>query len=77
MHSKKMGGADPGFSFLRMRIRDSRIDVLRYGLRLLFIPSKAEWRAVRFPSSLMWMYFVIRFFRVVGAGFSELLGLKK
>jgi hypothetical protein len=74
---RKDGGADSRFSFLRMRIRDSRVDVLRYGLRLLFIPSKAEWRAVRFPASLMWMYFVIRPFRVIGAGFSELLGVKK
>lgn len=72
---RKDEGSDPRFSFLRMSIRDSHVDVVRYCLRLLFIPSQAEWRAVRFPSSLVWMYFVIRPFRVIGAGFLKILKL--
>ncbi len=62
---------DPRFSLLRMNIRDSRIDLVLYILRLVFIPSKAEWQAVLFPSVIRWMYYIIRPFRVAGAVLSR------
>lgn len=58
---------DPRYSSLRMSIRDSNIDILRYALRLFFVPSKSEWQAVNFPPLLVGMYFLIRPFRVLGA----------
>lgn len=55
------------FSLLRLNVRDSMVDKVRYVGRLLFVPSKAEWRAVALPDVFACLYYLIRPFRVVAA----------
>lgn len=55
------------FSVLRWRIRDSILDALRYLFRVLFWPTKAEWRVYPVPDHLVFCYWIVRPFRVLGA----------
>jgi hypothetical protein len=61
-------GQDPRFSLFRLQVRDSRLDAARYLLRMVFCPSKSEWKAIRLPSSLTFGYWVVRPFRILWSG---------
>ena len=56
------------FSLFRLQVRDSRRDAARYFLRMIFCPSKSEWKAFRLPSWLVFGYWIARPFRVLWAG---------
>lgn len=58
-----------GFHFL---VRDSFADALRYGARMLFVPTLKEWVIFPLPSSLSFLYFPLRPIRLLGELFSSL-----
>ncbi len=49
---------------LMMRLRERRMDRLRFLARLTFTPGPGEWEAVRFPKSLFPLYRVVRLARL-------------
>ncbi len=57
--------SDPRLSFFRFAIRDSRLDSIRYALRFLFIPTKAEWKLMKNRCIPVWGYYLIRPFRII------------
>lgn len=65
-----VGAQDPRFSLFRLQVRDSRLDAARYLLRMVFSPSKSEWKAMRLPPSFTFVYWVGRPFRIMCSGFA-------
>jgi hypothetical protein len=63
-----VAGQDPRFSLFRLQVRDSRLDAARYLLRMVFCPTKAEWKAIRLPSAFTFVYWVARPFRILWLG---------
>lgn len=51
---------------LMMRLRERRIDKLRFMARLAFTPGPGEWAAVRLPKVLFPLYRVVRLARLAG-----------
>jgi hypothetical protein len=51
---------------LMMRLRERRIDRLRFLARLTFTPGPGEWEAVRLPRGLFPLYRVVRLGRLAG-----------
>lgn len=65
---------DPRFRLFRLRIKDSNLDAFAYVLRLIFAPSKSEWRALPLANSrLVFIYWIIRPFRVLIAGLNGII----
>ena len=67
-------GQDERFSLFRLQVRDSRVDAVRYLLRMVFCPSKSEWKAFRLPSWLVFGYWIARPFRVLWSGIAGTFG---
>ncbi len=59
------GGLDERFSLFRLQVGDSHVDAARCLLRMVFCPSKSEWKAFRLPSGLVFGYWLARPFRVL------------
>lgn len=51
---------DLRFSDFHLRVRDSNIDSMRYGLRLLFRPTIKEWQSWPLPGLLAFLYYGFR-----------------
>lgn len=51
---------------LMMRLRERRMDRLRFLARLTFTPGPGEWEAVRLPKALFPLYRLVRLARLVG-----------
>jgi hypothetical protein len=51
---------------LMMRLRERRVDRLRFLARLAFTPGPGEWDAVRLPGALLPLYRVVRVARLAG-----------
>jgi hypothetical protein len=65
-----LSGSEPdveSFSYFRrmMRMRERRLDRLRFAQRLMFTPGPSEWNAIRLPAPLFPLYRVIRLSRLV------------
>ena len=56
---------------LMMRLRERRIDRMRFLARLTFTPGPGEWEAVRLPKSLFPLYRVVRLARLAAARFAR------
>jgi hypothetical protein len=59
---------EPQISYFRlmMRLRERRIDRVRFLMRLAFTPGLGEWDAVRLPKMLFPLYRVVRMARLAG-----------
>jgi hypothetical protein len=51
---------------LMMRLRERRVDRMRFLARLTFTPGPGEWEAVRLPGALVPLYRVVRLARLAG-----------
>ena len=56
---------------LMMRLRERRIDRLRFLTRLTFTPGPGEWQAVRLPRLLSPLYRVVRLVRLASRLFKR------
>ena len=56
----------PSYFRLMMRLRERRIDRLRFLARLIFTPGPGEWDAVRLPKTLFPLYPLVRLARLAG-----------
>jgi hypothetical protein len=59
---------EPQISYFRlmMRLRERRIDRVRFLMRLVFTPGPGEWASVRLPKMLFPLYRVVRLARLAG-----------
>lgn len=53
-------GLDPKFSTMRFTVRDNFIDKLRYLFKIIFCPSKAQWKKYSFPDHLSFLHYILR-----------------
>ena len=53
------------FSAFHFKIRDSLLDKIRYGLSLIFKPSRQEWRYFPLPASLSFLHYLLRPARLI------------
>lgn len=56
------------FSSLHPAVRDNLPDSIRYGFRLLFFPTIREWIRYPLPAPLLFLYYVIRPYRLLKDG---------
>jgi putative nucleotidyltransferase-like protein len=57
------------YFWFMFRLREGVIDKLRFAFRLIFTPSLGEWRLVRLPQSLFFLYRIIRLGRLLARVF--------
>lgn len=55
----------PAYFWLMLRLRERVRDKLRFAYRLTFTPSVGEWRLVRLPDSLFFLYRIVRIARLL------------
>lgn len=65
----------PAYFHLMLRLRERRVDQIRFLWRLTLTPTITEWRAVRLPAPLFPAYHLVRIGRLLGR-FSALLRYK-
>jgi len=53
------------YFWLMIRLRERVADKVRFFVRLIFTPSLGEWRLVRLPESLFFLYRIVRFARLL------------
>jgi Uncharacterised nucleotidyltransferase len=61
---------EPKISYFRlmMRLRERRLDRLRFLVRLTFTPGPGEWELIRLPRALTPLYRLVRLYRLAGRG---------
>ena len=53
------------FSFFHMKVRDRVSERIRYGVSLVFRPSRQEWRLFRLPAAFVFLYYPLRVMRLL------------
>lgn len=53
------------FSFFHMKVRDRVSERIRYGVSLVFRPSRQEWRLFRLPGAFVFLYYPLRVMRLL------------
>jgi hypothetical protein len=61
----------PRYFRLMMRLRERRMDRVRFLWRLASTPGAGEWAVIRLPPSLFPLYRVIRLFRLAARPFHQ------
>lgn len=61
------------FSSVHFLIRDNIVDKIRYGGRLFFEPTVREWDKFKLPSGFLFIYHILRPFRLVFESLSSIL----
>ena len=53
------------FSSIHFSVRDSIFDQVRYAIRLFFLPTIREWDKYPLPTNILFLYYIIRPFRIL------------
>ncbi|MCD4720402.1 MAG: nucleotidyltransferase family protein [Desulfobacula sp.] len=59
------------FSSLHFFVRDTFLDAVKYSLRIFFQPTVREWVNYPMPSYLLFLYYLLRPYRLIKEGFSK------